>query len=128
MNRRTIYIIIAIFVLIIILGLGIWYFVKQKESQPEEEVTQREVILSSDGANWTPEQNRNLQQGLVNITGKYLDAVLATNAVFLTDIENTTYEEWQEKLSKAIVLWEELEQLEKEMDIVFNDLGIPESN
>lgn len=122
MSKKIIYIVIGI----IILGLGVWYFINQREVQPKGEQEQQEITLTSEGANWTPEQNTNLQQGLVNSVGKYLDAVLMTNAVFLTDIENTNYEEWEEKLNKAIQLWEEMEELEQKMNIVFDELEIPE--
>ena len=54
--------------------------VQPNSEQPE--VLLEEIYLSSGDANWTPEQNRYLQESLVNITGKYLEAVLATNSVF----------------------------------------------
>ena len=131
MKKTTLIVsILAAAIALIIAGLVIFYLVSQKDTEPEEEAgeesIQQEISFTSEGANWTPEQNKNLQQGLVDGTNKYLEAVSYTNAVFFTDIENTTYEEWKEKLDKAIQLWEELEQIEQDMDIVFDDLGIPE--
>lgn len=116
--KKIIYIIL---VLVVILGVGIWWFVRQR---PKGE----EIYLSSGGANWTPEQNRNLQESLININGKYLEAVLATNSVFSTNIEGTTYDEWRKRLDKAIKLWDGVEESEKRLGVVLDDLVGPAQN
>ncbi len=119
MKKKKLFIIVgAVLALSLVL-----YFLVGRDGEAK-----REVELTSGGANWTPEQNIALQQGLVNAVGKYMEAVSYTNAVFFTDIEETEYEEWKAKLEKAISSWEELEQMQADMDVVFDDLGIPESS
>jgi cell division protein FtsB len=113
---------------IIIVGVLAWYFsAKEGEKDNKVEIEQTEIVLVSEGDNLTPEQNIRLQQGLINIVGKHLEAVIMTNSVFFTDIEKTEFSEWEKKVNKSVELWEEVEVLKNEMISLLDELGVPET-
>lgn len=93
---------------VVVLGAGYFIFSSRQKNY--------QIPITSGGANWTFEQNKKLQEGIVNLTGKYLEAALATNTVFSTDIENTSYGEWKTRLDRSMVLWRELEQKNQQME------------
>jgi len=119
MNKKKFYLISI--VALIIIGVAVWYFVFEKQQATN---AGQEITVISDGANFTPEQNIGLQQGLVNLAGKYTEATIMTNSVFFTDIEKTDYAEWRIKLDKAVQLWEELEVMDKQMNGLLDELKI----
>lgn len=130
MNKKNFYL-VGITVLIII-GIAVWHFISEKQQSTNDEqkiITndRQEITVISDGANFTPEQNIKLQQGLVNSVGKYTEAAIMTNSVFSTDIEKTDYAEWRTKLDKAVQLWEELEVMDKQMNDLLDELKISET-
>jgi len=113
MNKKLIYIIAAILVIIVL----IFYFSNRN-------IIKEEIPLVAEGTNWTKEQNINLQQSLIDISEKYLAAVLLTNEVFTTDMSVTTYEEWKEKIDEAEQLWQEIQVDDVEFNNLLNELGV----
>jgi len=117
MSKKTIYILSGV-VLIIAAAAMIWYFWGQKSKIYETD-------LVSGNSGWTQEQNYDFQKSIVDASDKYLEAVLATNEVFFTKIESTTYQEWKQKLDEAVQSWGELDDIMRDALLLYDELGIP---
>ncbi len=115
MNKKIIYIIAAI----LLVAVLIFYFSNRN-------IIKEEIPLVAEGTNWTEEQNINLQQSLIDISEKYLEAVLLTNEVFTTNMSATTYGEWKEKTNKAEQLWQEIQTDSVTFNNLLNELGVPQ--
>ena len=116
MNKK-IYIIISVIALAAVAVL-IWHLVNNR-------VIKEEIPLVSGNSGWTQEQNYDFQKSIVDASDKYLEAVLATNEVFFTKIESTTYQEWKQKLDEAVQSWGELDDIMRDALLLYDELGIP---